>query len=102
MTEEDAKAWFSKVDINLTRTIPESTIETTLDALQTAHLLPNLNKDLHPIEFIDTRLAKLTIDIKSMRLYNKPELLISLRNNLRAAGLAKLVNSHQSLQLWLY
>ncbi|CAF2943746.1 unnamed protein product [Rotaria sp. Silwood2] len=89
LNEEDAKAWFDKVIITPTNTISESTIETTLDALKTAHLLNNENAISDPIRFIDTRFTKLTVDIKSMRLYNKPELLITLRNNLRVAGISK-------------
>jgi cyclopropane fatty-acyl-phospholipid synthase-like methyltransferase len=89
LTEEDAQAWFDKVNITGSNSVAESTIETTLDALKTANILNNDNKSLDPIRFIDTRIAKLIVDIKSMRLYNKPELLIALRNNLRQAGLSK-------------
>ncbi|CAF4810576.1 unnamed protein product [Rotaria socialis] len=89
LTEEDAKAWFDKVQINPSNTISESTIETTIDALTTANVLNNLNKKYSPIDFIDRKFSKLIVDIKSMRLYNKPELLIILRNNLRVAGLSK-------------
>jgi len=89
LTEEDAQAWFDKVNITGSNSVAESTIETTLDALKTANILNKDNKTLDPIRFIDTRIAKLIVDIKSMRLYNKPELLIALRNNLRQAGLSK-------------
>jgi cyclopropane fatty-acyl-phospholipid synthase-like methyltransferase len=90
LTEEDAKAWFDKVNIIATNNISESTIETTIDALTTANIIINTqNYKLDPIRFIDTRIAKLIVDIKSMRLYNKPELLIALRNNLRVAGISK-------------
>ncbi|CAF0870934.1 unnamed protein product [Rotaria sp. Silwood1] len=89
LNEEDAQAWFNKAVIIPSNTISESTIETTIDALKTAHLLNNENIIIDPIKFIDTSFAKLTVDIKSMRLYNKPELLITLRNNLRVVGLSK-------------
>lgn len=89
LTKEDATCWFEKVLINPTNQISESTIETTLDALKSANLLNDKNKKYNPIDFIDTSYTKLTVDIKSMRLYNKPELLIALRNNLRVAGLLK-------------
>jgi len=89
LNPEDAKAWFDKVNIIATNDIAESTIETTIDALTTANIIDALNSKLDPIRFIDTRIAKLTLDIKSMRLYNKPELLIALRNNLRVAGISK-------------
>jgi cyclopropane fatty-acyl-phospholipid synthase-like methyltransferase/ABC-type nitrate/sulfonate/bicarbonate transport system substrate-binding protein len=89
LTEKDAQAWFDKVNIIATNDIAESTIETTIDALKTANIINTFNHKLDPIRFIDTRIAKLTVDIKSMRLYNKPELLIALRNNLRVAGLSK-------------
>jgi sulfonate transport system substrate-binding protein len=77
LNPEDAKAWFDKVNIIATNDIAESTIETTIDALTTANIIDALNSKLDPIRFIDTRIAKLTLDIKSMRLYNKPELLIA-------------------------
>ncbi|CAF1085802.1 unnamed protein product [Rotaria sordida] len=89
LTEQDAKEWFDKVVIIPTNTISESTIETTLDALKTADLINNENNKFDPIEFIERTFSKLTVDIKSMRLYNKPELLITLRNNLRVAGISK-------------
>jgi sulfonate transport system substrate-binding protein len=97
LSEEDAKAWFDKVNITGINSIAESTIETTIDALKTANIISNEIKQLNPIQFLDTRIAKLTIDIKSMRLYNKPELLIALRNNLRNAGLAKGEISYEDL-----
>ncbi|CAF0950104.1 unnamed protein product [Adineta steineri] len=86
---EDAKSWFDKVNITATNSIAESTIETTIDALKTALTLNENYKTKEAIKFIDTRIAKLSVDIKSMRLYNKPELLIALRNNLRVNGLSK-------------
>lgn len=89
LTEEDAKTWFDNVNINSTNEISESTIETTIDALLTSNIINKNNFILDPIKFIDTRIAKLIVDIKSMRLYNKPELLISLRNNLRVNNLSK-------------
>ena len=89
LTEEDAKCWFDRVIIEPTRSIAESTIETALDALRTARLLTNSNRQFSSMDFIETNFAKLIVDIKSMRLYNKPELLIALRNNLRAASICK-------------
>jgi len=90
LTIDDATKWFNQVHIQPTRSITQSTIETTLDALQTANILPSNSTSIRqPIEYLDTRIAKLVVDIKSMRLYNKPELLIALRNNLRVHGLAK-------------
>jgi cyclopropane fatty-acyl-phospholipid synthase-like methyltransferase len=89
LNKDDAKAWFDKVNINPTNNISESTIETTIDALITANIIKKENFKLNSIEFLDRRIAKLIIDIKSMRLYNKPEILIALRNNLRVNHLSK-------------
>lgn len=89
LSEEDAKAWFDKVEICPKNEISKSTIETTIDALKTAQIICEDLSRVDPIRFVDTTFAKLVIDIKSMRLYNKPELLISLRNNLRFHQLLK-------------
>ncbi|UJR38635.1 hypothetical protein I4U23_031300 [Adineta vaga] len=97
LNENDAKSWFDKVNIIGKNSIAESTIEITIDSLKTAQILNENFKQIDPIRFLDTRIAKLIVDIKSMRLYNKPELLISLRNSLRANGLAKGSISYKDL-----
>ena len=97
LTELDAGQWFDRVNILADKAIAESTIETTLDALINAQIMGAENKNLSAESFLDTRIAKLTVDIKSMRLYNKPELLIALRNHLRVAGLSKGSLSYEDL-----
>ncbi|CAF1404384.1 unnamed protein product [Adineta ricciae] len=97
LNENDAKAWFDKVNIVGKNSIAESTIEITIDSLKTAQIINFNVKSLDPIRFLDTRIAKLILDIKSMRLYNKPELLISLRNNLRVNGFSKGPISYKDL-----
>ncbi|CAF0797295.1 unnamed protein product [Didymodactylos carnosus] len=98
LTTEDALAWHGQVEIVGRNQIDESCIETTIDALKAASIVDN-NYQVDPAAFIDIRLTNLTIDIKSMRLYNKPELLTVLYNNLRFDGLAKgTINYKQLLQ----
>lgn len=98
LKEEDARAWFDKVDISPKNEITKSTIETTIDALKTAQIISEDISQIDPIRFVDTTFAKLVIDIKSMRLYNKPELLISLRNNLRFHHLLKGKITYETIQ----
>ena len=97
LTLDDAERWFNQVDILAKSSIEKSTIERTIDALVSASILPARSDPIDPSMFIDRRLCRLPIDIKSMRLYNKPELLIALRNNLRVAGLNKGSISYEDL-----
>ena len=89
LNEEDAQSWFEKVQVNPMKTISESIIETTIGVLKTINILHNSNKNYNSISFIDGKFSNLTVVIKPMRLYNKSELLIILKNNLRNVGLSK-------------
>jgi predicted O-methyltransferase YrrM len=84
---EDAKSWYSSVHITASQTVMESTIETSLLALRDAGILTEENypaaKHKQVDAFIDAGLAHLEADIKSMRLYHKPEMLTALYNNIR-------------------
>ena len=89
LSARDAQLWFDSVEIVGKNSLEKSTIERTIDALRSASILPPSASLLSPSSFLDLRLSHFILDIKSMRLYNKPELLIALRNNLRATGLNK-------------
>lgn len=73
----DAERWYSSVRISADRFVSVAALEKTLEALITAGVLP---KDLkvEPASLVDDRLGELRDDIKSMRLYQRPELVCLL------------------------
>ena len=81
---EDAKAWYNGVRITGSRSISVATLDQTLHALKDAGILTPENYPTEkPLEsFLDAGVT-LEDDIKSMKLYHKPELLTQLWNNIR-------------------
>ena len=73
----DAEQWYSSVRISADRFVSVAALEKTVEALTTAGVLP---KDLkvEPSSLVDDRLGELRDDIKSMRLYQRPELVCFL------------------------
>lgn len=95
LAQDDAKQWYSNVRIVGSNHIPESAIRKAVEVLFRAHVLSSLE---HPVEkFVFEDIASLRKDIKFVRLYNKPELLRALFNNLNAANLATGPISYESL-----
>jgi sulfonate transport system substrate-binding protein len=88
LQREDAALWHSSVEITASSGISESTIETTISALIAAQILPS-DFSIENTKLIAENLAELKADIKSMRLYNKPELLTAIHNNLNYFKLNK-------------
>ena len=83
---EDAAAWYSTVDISAERFVSEAALERVILTLKQAKAIDTGNP-LKPSDVLEPRLAELRRDIKSMKLYNKPELKTALHRRLRAAGL---------------
>jgi len=83
LREDDARDWYNGVHITASNVIYESTIETSLLALRDAGVLTKEQCEKPLTEFVDTRLVELQADIKTMRLYHKPELVTALFNNIR-------------------
>ena len=95
---EDATAWYSAVRITAAPTIASSSIDKTLAALREAAILPSTEPlKLAPADLIDPRLMSIRTDIATMKLYNRPELIVALHNNLRHAGLSRGPLSYSSL-----
>lgn len=83
---EDVAAWFSTVKISAERFVSQAALERCVDALKKSGQLPK-EISVDPASLIDPRLAELRRDIKSMRLYNKPELVTALHRQLAANDL---------------
>lgn len=83
----DAQAWFATVEICAERFISEAALQRVLTALKGTGSLP-VEAVIKPHDLIDTRLAELRRDIKSVKLYRQSELLTALHKHLAAAGLA--------------
>jgi len=80
-------SWYNGVDIIAKNGVSEAALQKALDVLFQAKVLPSSRYDLTKV--IDERIASLERDIKFIKLYNKPELVKYIRNNLRHAGLEK-------------
>jgi len=96
---EDAFAWYKQVNIPGSSLISEGALEKAVNVLYQSKVLTStdverlgsLSSALHP------RFAQLEKDIKVMKLYNKPELLRSLFNNLNANHLESGPINYQDL-----
>ena len=97
----DAQAWYDAVRITAAPSVAASSIDKTLAALREARILPSSPEQpaasLAPADLLDSRLMSIRTDIASMRLYNRPELIVALHNNLRHAGLSRGPLSYSSL-----
>ena len=97
----DALAWYHSVHISAADSIALSAIQKTIAALREAHVLPEADGNTEEVDgstLVDSRLLKVERDIGMMKLYNKPELISALHNNLRAAQLTTGPVSYQALQ----
>lgn len=84
---EDARKWYAGVKISATKAISEAALERTISTLADVKVLPS--KDVRLQSLYDPKLVELQVDIKRMKLYNKPELVARTYNELRAAGLSR-------------
>eukprot|EP01121_Diplochlamys_sp_Union-15-3_P017639 TRINITY_DN6248_c0_g1_i1.p1 TRINITY_DN6248_c0_g1~~TRINITY_DN6248_c0_g1_i1.p1 ORF type:complete len:568 (-),score=83.11 TRINITY_DN6248_c0_g1_i1:63-1766(-) len=84
---EDAKKWYSTVKITGSKNISEASLQRAVYCLYQAKILETNEFDFN--KFIDPRIARLKKDIQFVKLYNKPELIKAIRNNLKANGIAK-------------
>ncbi len=71
---EDARAWYSAVNITAERFISRSALERVLTTLREVQVLKESDGDVTLDGLIESRIAELRTDIKSMKLYSKPEL----------------------------
>ncbi len=93
---EDAKNWYSAVSIAPSFAITESSITKAIEALKAVGLVP-VDKTYDPSAFVAPELASIRTDIGSMKLYNKPELLIATLASLRQHNLASGQVSYKQL-----
>jgi len=96
---EDASEWYKKVNIPASSSISEGALEKALNILYQSKVLTSSDVErLNPVsKALHPRFANLEKDIKVMKLYNKPELLRSLFNNLNAVHLASGPINYQDL-----
>ena len=82
---EDAQAWFDGVHISASGCVCEGTLEQALEALKDAGVLTGTSypSDKPLQHFVHPAFAQLKQDIKTMRIYHRPELLTALYNNIR-------------------
>ena len=96
LKEEDAQTWLNGVDIAANRFVSEAAIERVFDAFRKTGAL-DPDAEIDPSSVIDVRLAELRRDIKSMKLYRKPELVTALHRQLAANKLSKGAVSYTDL-----
>ncbi|EGD82486.1 hypothetical protein PTSG_03135 [Salpingoeca rosetta] len=87
LKQEDAKAWYEGVDIVANRFISEAALEKAVQALQVCKRLPP-DEHVDVSKLLDTRVAELKRDLRSMKLYDRSELVVSLYKQLAANGLS--------------
>ena len=86
---EDARAWYKNVRISAIDMVSEAALEHTISTLIDANIVPT-NSNIDDLElYIDTRVCELRRDIKSMKLYARPELIKGLYGELKNANLAR-------------
>lgn len=86
LKKEDAEAWYKGVKISATPIILQSALSRALSTLKEAKVI-SADNPCRAIDLIDIHFATLeTRDIKSMRLYNRPELITRTYNELKARG----------------
>lgn len=107
---EDARSWFDGVKISATKNVSEAGIERALNILHEVGVLPSADvplKNLIESRFVDLVIGALHefpllrcrvvslnkfgfyLDIGSMKLYNKPELVVRTYRELQALGLSR-------------
>eukprot|EP00002_Diphylleia_rotans_P034968 TRINITY_DN757_c0_g1_i5.p1 TRINITY_DN757_c0_g1~~TRINITY_DN757_c0_g1_i5.p1 ORF type:complete len:385 (-),score=78.50 TRINITY_DN757_c0_g1_i5:229-1383(-) len=87
LKEEDALKWYSDVKITASSFISETALKRTLEALRETGVITAEIADstlLHNL--LDERIASVRKDIKSVKLYQKPELVTYIYNELRHIG----------------
>jgi len=93
---EDAQTWLNGVEISANRFVSEAAVERVFDAFRKTGAIA-ADAEIDPSSVIDVRLAELRRDIKSMKLYRKPELVTALHRQLAANKLSKGAVSYTDL-----
>ena len=90
LQHSDAKAWYSSVKISAHRFVSEAALESALEALVTAGVLPNETSIL-PSALVDDRIGQIQpSDIRKVRLYRSSSSLVRhLHTSLSKAGMDK-------------
>ena len=70
---EDARSWYSQVSIVAHRFISEAALDKAVQALKVCRQLDPA-ADVDVAAFLDTRVAELQRDLRSMKLYDQSEL----------------------------
>uniref|UniRef100_A0A6B2L0R4 Methyltransferase type 11 domain-containing protein n=1 Tax=Arcella intermedia TaxID=1963864 RepID=A0A6B2L0R4_9EUKA len=83
---DDAKAWFKAVQITASSGISAPALKRVVNALYQTKVIQTADFDIE--DLIDKNLAELDNDIHAMKLYNKPELVKFVRNNLIVKSIA--------------
>eukprot|EP01128_Nolandella_sp_AFSM9_P006304 TRINITY_DN3209_c0_g1_i2.p1 TRINITY_DN3209_c0_g1~~TRINITY_DN3209_c0_g1_i2.p1 ORF type:complete len:527 (-),score=101.08 TRINITY_DN3209_c0_g1_i2:40-1503(-) len=78
--------WYEKTSITASSGISAASLNRAVSALYNAKVIPSREVDLDSL--YDSHFAELTLDIESIDLYQKPELVKYLYNNLIASGIA--------------
>eukprot|EP00043_Microstomoeca_roanoka_P006354 m.62229 g.62229 ORF g.62229 m.62229 type:complete len:582 (+) comp13381_c0_seq5:173-1918(+) len=84
----DAQAWYSGVEIVANRFVSEAALEKAVEALKVCGILA-ADKTYSVADFLDARVAELQRDLRSMKLYDRSELVVALYKQLAAKGLSK-------------
>lgn len=93
---EDAETWLKGVQISANRFVSEAAVSRVFDAFRKTGAI-SADAEIDPSSVIDVRLAELRRDIKSMKLYRKPELVTALHRQLAANKLSKGAVSYTDL-----
>ena len=97
LTTDDAKAWFDSADIVCSSYVSQTAVEKTIAALLEAGIITSAEAQTPINKFIDDRLVAVSTDIQNMKLYNKPELITVIHNNLRSINASKGEISYKTL-----
>lgn len=87
LREDDAREWYNGVRISADHFVSEAALERVVETLKTTKALP-ADLTIELASLVDDRLGMLHRDLKSMTLYDKSELVVSLYRQLQAAGLS--------------
>lgn len=97
LTPADAAAWYASAVITGSAAVSEAALERTISTLIDAGVLAADVNSTDLELYLDTRVCRLERNIHSMKLYSKPELVVALFADLRAAGLARGALTYEQL-----
>ena len=97
LKEEDARQWYNQVRITAADMVSETALERTLSVLIETQVIPETSNVTDLEMYLDTRICDLRRDIKSIKLYSKPELIKALYSQLRNAKLDRGMITYRDL-----